>query len=175
MIFLLYFSLFLIIFFTILVVFLKYKFYENDSRLYLWLSVMLILGFGLPLFTEFLIIDSDINRMNTYFKFNFQSWILLNLSSSIIITFILNEISSNSKKYFFISIFTLIFFIGISYPIYAIKPRVMDRFNNDFHGLDGTKYMQNAEYSQEGNWIDLSDSYQAIDWINKIYQQIGLF
>ena len=43
----------------------------------------------------------------------------------------------------------------------------MVRFNNDFYGLDGTKYMQNAEYSQEGNWIDLSDSYQAIDWINK--------
>ena len=165
--FLTIFSLFLIIFSIIFIVFLKYKFYENDSRLYLWLSVMLILGFGLPLFTEFLIIDSDINRMNTYFKFNFQSWILLNLSSSIFITFILNEINSSYKKYFFISIFTIIFFIGISYPIYAIKPRVMDRFNNDFYGLDGTKYMQNAEYSQEGNWIDLSDSYQAIDWINK--------
>tara|TARA_Y100001960_G_scaffold117965_1_gene126254 strand:+ start:106 stop:4317 length:4212 start_codon:yes stop_codon:yes gene_type:complete len=160
-------SLLLIIFSLVFLVFLKFKFYENDFRLFLWLSIMLTLGFGLPLFTEFLIIDTDINRMNTYFKFNFQSWILLNLSSSIIITFILNEIDSNYKKYIFISAFTLIFFIGISYPIYAIKPRLLDRFNNDYYELDGTKYMLNAEYSQEGYWLNLSDSYKAIDWINK--------
>jgi uncharacterized membrane protein len=54
----------------------------------------------------------------------------------------------------------------MSYPVYSIKPRISDRFDNKQYSLDGMKYMQGNQYSQNGNLINLSDSYKALTWIN---------
>ena len=88
----------------IVITLIKNKIFENDSQLFVWISLLFIRGFLLTIFTEIFVIKDDINRMNTFFKFNFQSWILLNLGSSILIPFIINEINSKFKKntFFFI-------------------------------------------------------------------------
>ena len=54
----------------------------------------------------------------------------------------------------------------MSYPIYSIKPRLSDRFSNDYLGLKGNQYMLSSIYLYNGNLINLSDSYDAINWIN---------
>ena len=41
-----------------------------------------------------------------------------------------------------------------------------DRFDNQNYSLDGIGYMSNNKYSQKGNMISLSDSYNALKWIN---------
>jgi len=148
------------------ITFLKRKFFENDSQLFLWVALLFGIGFSFSIFTEIFVIKNDINRMNTYFKFNFQSWILLNLGSSILLPFILNEINSKVKRYLFIILSSLLIIIGMSYPIYSIKPRISDRFDDKQYSLNGMKYMENNQYSQKGNLINLSDSYNALIWIN---------
>lgn len=164
--FLTVFSLFIGILFFGAIYILKRKFFENDSQLFIWITLLFILGFSISAFTEIFVIKNDINRMNTFFKFNFQSWILLNLGSSILIPFIIDEINSKYKKYIFVIIISLLAIIGMSYPVYSIKPRISDRFDNKHYSLDGMKYMQGNQYSQNGNLINLSDSYKALAWIN---------
>ena len=161
------FSLILGILFFGAICILKRKFFENDSQLFIWVALLFILGFSISAFTELFVIKNDINRMNTFFKFNFQSWILLNLGSSILIPFMINEINSKYKKYIFIITITTLIIIGISYPIYSIKPRISDRFDNSQYSLNGMEYMQYNQYSQKGNLINLSDSYNALTWINQ--------
>ena len=124
------------------ITFLKRKFFENDSQLFLWVALLFGIGFSFSIFTEIFVIKNDINRMNTYFKFNFQSWILLNLGSSILLPFILNEINSKFKRYLFIILSSLLIIIGMSYPIYSIKPRISDRFDDKQYSLNGMKYMR---------------------------------
>ncbi|MEC7837952.1 MAG: DUF2298 domain-containing protein [Chloroflexota bacterium] len=148
------------------ITFIKSKFFENDSKLFLWISLLLCIGFAIPIFTELFVVKNDINRMNTFFKFNFQSWILLNLASSLLLPFIIYEINNKIQKYIFIFIIVFLTTIGMSYSIYSIKPRVLDRFDNQNYSLDGIGYMSNNKYSQKGNMISLSDSYNALKWIN---------
>ena len=155
----------------ILAIFLiKSKLFENDSKLFAWISLLLFLGLSIPIFTELFVVKNDINRMNTFFKFNFQSWILLNLAASLLLPFIYYEINNKAQKYVFIIIISLLTTIGMSYSLYSIKPRISDRFDNELHSLDGFGYMLNNEYSQKGNMIPLSNSYNAIDWINNNIQ-----
>ncbi len=54
----------------------------------------------------------------------------------------------------------------MSYPIYSIKPRLSDRFSNDYFGINGNQYMLSSIYLYKGNPIDLSSSYEAINWLN---------
>ena len=42
-----------------------------------------VAGFGLALAVEFIVVGQDIGRMNTYFKFHLQSWMLLALAAGI--------------------------------------------------------------------------------------------
>ena len=56
------------------------------------------------------------------------------------------------------------------YPIYSIRPRILDRFNNDYKGLDGIDYMKTSTYLQTGSSIDLSSTYFATQWINNNVQ-----
>lgn len=164
------FSLSIAILFLIVITLIKNKIFENDSQLFVWISLLFILGFLLTIFTEIFVIKDDINRMNTFFKFNFQSWILLNLGSSILIPFIINEINSKFKKNTFFFIMFILIFLGMSYPLYSIRPRISDRFDNNNYSLSGIEYMLENQYSQKGKMLNLSDSYYALDWINNNIQ-----
>ena len=181
-IFILYFSiliilqLFTILLFSILIIFIlsiaviKLVLFEGDSKLFLWISLLIFLGLSLPIFTDIFVINDDINRMNTVFKFHFQSWILLNLGVSLLIPIIFQEIDKKIIKSLTLSLISVLVFVGMIYPIYSIKPRILDRFNNDYKGLDGIDYMKTSTYLQTGSSIDLSSTYFATQWINNNVQ-----
>jgi len=145
---------------------LKLILFESDSRLFIWITLLLIIGFGIPILTDIFVVNDDINRMNTVFKFNFQSWIILNLGASLLIPLIFQDINSKKTKSIFLSLIAILFIFGMSYPIYSTKPRLLDRFSNDYFGLQGNQFMLSSVYSYKGNSIDLSSSYDAINWLN---------
>ena len=106
--------------------------------------------------------------MNTIFKFYFESWIILNISISIIIPIIFIEhLSSFKSKIAFFSVLSSISLIALIYPILAIGVRVSDRFSNNTHGLDGMKFMEKNVYYINDKPIDLNESYMAINWLNQ--------
>lgn len=150
----------------LIIAILKLILFESDSRLFLWISLLIIIGFGIPILTDIFVVNDDINRMNTVFKFNFQSWIILNLGASLLIPFIYQYINSKINKSVFLSLIFILFILGMSYPIYSIKPRLSDRFSNDYFGINGNQYMLSSIYLYKGNPIDLSSSYEAINWLN---------
>jgi len=149
---------------------LKLKLFESDSRLFLWIAILLIIGFGIPILTDIFVVNGDINRMNTVFKFNFQSWIILNLGASLLIPLIFQEISSTKIKRIFFSSILILFIFGMIYPIYSIKPRLLDRFSNNYFGLEGNQYMLSSIYLYKDNAIKLSNTYDAVNWINSNIQ-----
>ena len=110
--------------------------------------------------------------MNTVFKFHFQSWILLNLGVSLLIPIIFQEIDKKVIKSLTLSLISVLVFVGMIYPIYSIRPRILDRFNNDYKGLDGIDYMKTSTYLQTGSSIDLSSTYFATQWINNNVQGV---
>ena len=110
--------------------------------------------------------NDDINRMNTVFKFHFQSWILLNLGASLLIPLAFQDANKKIYKNIFSYLVGILIILGLIYPIYSLRPRILDRFNNEYKGLEGDYYMKAAKYSQAGNLIDLSTTYDATKWIN---------
>ena len=157
----------LVLLFSILIIaIIKLILFESDSRLFLWIALLIIIGFGIPVLTDIFVVNDDINRMNTVFKFNFQSWIILNLGASLLIPLIFQDVISKKVKKIFFSLILLLFIFGMSYPVYSIRPRLLDRFSNNYLGLKGNQYMLSSIYLYNGNLINLSDSYDAINWIN---------
>jgi len=146
----------------------KYYLFEAYFKIFLWLAILIVLGLAIPLLTELVVLGGDINRMNTIFKFYFESWIILNIAISIIIPIIFIEhLSSFKSKIAFFSVLSSISVIALIYPILAIGVRVSDRFSNNTHGLDGMKFMKNNVYYINDQPIDLNESYMAINWLNQ--------
>ena len=58
----------------------------------------------------------------------------------------------------------ILIFLGMSYPLYSIRPRISDRFDNNNYSLSGIEYMLENQYSQKGKMLNLSDSYYALDY-----------
>ena len=145
---------------------LKLLLFESDSKLFLWITLLLVLGLSIPIFTDIFVVNDDINRMNTVFKFHFQSWILLNLGASLLIPLAFQDTNKKIYKNTFSYLLGILIILGLIYPIYSLRPRILDRFNNEYKGLEGDYYMKAAKYSQTGNLIDLSSTYDATDWIN---------
>ena len=115
---------------------------------------------------DIFVVNDDINRMNTVFKFHFQSWILLNLGASLLIPLAFQDANKKIYKNIFSYLVGILIILGLIYPIYSLRPRILDRFNNEYKGLEGDYYMKAAKYSQTGNLIDLSTTYDATKWIN---------
>ena len=140
--------------------------FESDSKLFLWITLLLVVGLSIPIFTDIFVMNDDINRMNTVFKFHFQSWILLNLGASLLIPLAFQDANKKIYKNIFSYLVGILIILGLIYPIYSLRPRILDRFNNEYKGLEGDYYMKAAKYSQTGNLIDLSTTYDATKWIN---------
>ena len=146
----------------------KYYLFEAYFKIFLWLAILIVLGLAIPLLTELVVLEGDINRMNTIFKFYFESWIILNIAISIIIPIIFIEhLPSLKSKIAFFSVLSSISLIALIYPILAIGVRVSDRFSNNTHGLDGMKFMEKNVYYINDKPIDLNESYMAINWLNQ--------
>lgn len=148
----------------------------HARQLWMWVGTAL----ALSLLVEIYVLDGDIGRMNTVFKFYLQVWMLLGLSAAVaterIIDYALrnyraDKASPLAKVPYFISdavsVVMAILLAGAAlYPAMAIPAKVRDRWATEApHTLDGMPYMNYAVQYENDARIPLEADYRVIRWL----------
>ncbi len=134
---------------------------------------MVLFMFGtalmLTLFVELVVLKGDIGRMNTVFKFYYQSWTLFSIASAAafawLIPSVLQEWNRTGQTVFqlglgFLLAGTLLF------SFMAGTDKIHDRMSDKTPlTLDGMTYMNSAHYNYDGQDIELAEDYRAIQWM----------
>ena len=111
----------------------------------------LLLTFGV----EFVYLrDQFATRMNTVFKFYFQTWTLLSIASAYAV-FYLSRLWNQAARVAWFSVFAVLLTADMIYPVLAIPNRA-DGFSGS-PSLDGTVWIQNVS----------PGDYTAIQWLNQ--------
>ncbi|MCD4673362.1 MAG: DUF2298 domain-containing protein [Anaerolineaceae bacterium] len=133
--------------------------------------VLFLVGSALfmTLFVEVFVLEGDIGRMNTVFKFYLQAWIMFAISAAAALFWLLPVVLkywSGILSRVWLMILGTLFFAAALFPITAGIDKATDRISQyASHSLDGMTYMQSAQYSDQGVDMDLNQDYQAIQWM----------
>jgi uncharacterized membrane protein len=137
--------------------------------------LVLISGaFTLTLIVEFIVLDGDIGRMNTVFKFYLQVWLMLSIVSGVAIIAAWQALKGRPRVRRVWSItLALLLFAAALYPVLATKAKWDIRMNPDApKTLDSMAFMQVTTYNDvgfdgSGKTVDLSYDYDAIRWMQQ--------
>ncbi len=136
----------------------KFNKYKNTEELnnHFPILLLILLGTGLCIIPEFIYLrDVFGTRMNTIFKFYFQTWIIWGIASAAGIVIFWNKIENRFRNnaFRYLSIIGLLF--CLIYPFFAIGTKT-NNFNPGNWTLDGNDYLKRSN----------SDEYQAIKWLS---------
>ena len=129
------------------------------------LGLALFIGIGVDLVR----VEGDIGRMNTFFKYYLEIWVLLSIVSAYMLWqlghsgFLKSAIGIRSGAWLVV----LVVLIGSSliYTALGSRARIADRFNDGTSSLDGTAYMTDAVHVELGEPLDLKWDQEAIEWV----------
>jgi YYY domain-containing protein len=134
--------------------------------------VLFLVGTGLllTLMVEVVVLQGDIGRMNTVFKFYLQSWTLFAVSAAAAFGWLLTELPRWTMNWRRVWQFSAAFLVGAAalYPLLGSIARIKDRMTPEApHTLDGMAYMAYSTYNDLGTVMDLSQDYRAIHWLQE--------
>jgi len=145
-----------------------------DGALRMFVLSMVGLALGLSIGVDLVVLDGDIQRMNTVFKFYLHVWILLALASSYGAWHLIFVAWSAAKRpvprvvatagSVAIAGFVL---AALVYPIGATPVRLDDRFRDLPKTLDGMAYMRDLTYDDQQGKISFEADYQGIQWLRQ--------
>ncbi len=136
------------------------------------LTALLILGgLGLSGGVELWVIRGDIGRMNTFFKFYLQIWVLFALASAAALPLLWKRIEGWTRwpRSLWRTAFFILLGLCALYPLLATPAKIRDRFPNTAQGwgLNGEAFMQTDVYDDGRGPIVLAQEAGAIAWLRE--------
>lgn len=131
-------------------------------------------AFGLTLLVEIVVLDGDIGRMNTVFKFYMQVWLILSVVAATAVAWIWDRVRAGGLLGTAWRVaFAVLLAAAALYPLLATQAKWQIRMAPDApHTLDGMAFMPYAEYGDtdyagNGRTIPLASDYAALRWIQR--------
>jgi uncharacterized membrane protein len=121
-----------------------------------FILLLVLTGIGLTLTPEFVYLRDQFGwRMNTIFKFYFQTWILWGIAAAFASAILWQELKKVYKWLYSIGWMVLIL-LALAYPVFGLWTKT-NHFNPGAWTLDGTAYIQNYN----------PDEMEAIHWLQQ--------
>jgi YYY domain-containing protein len=121
------------------------------------------------LIPEFVALQGDIGRMNTVFKFYLQAWMLLSVSAAVALGWLarrsVRDQLLKTVRPAWLALLTILVVAALAYPLLASKGKIGLRFADLPLSLDGMQYMDYAQYSDDGQDLNLPGDAAAIRWM----------
>ncbi|MEJ2149431.1 MAG: DUF2298 domain-containing protein [Chloroflexota bacterium] len=136
-----------------------------EKRMVLGLMCLALL---LSAVVEVVVLQGDLGRMNTVFKFYLQVWMLLAIVAGVALSWLWPAISQapGSIRLPWMVALGALLFLSVLYPLTATQAKVADRWAPDTPTtLDGMAYMQYAVRGENGAVFSLAPDYYAIRWL----------
>lgn len=139
---------------------------QSPQRRLVWLFVALALA--LTLAVEIVVLEGDIGRMNTVFKFYYQVWTLLSVATAAATVWVLDRVVRwpVRRQHAWSALLGALLFAAALFPAMSIPAKVKDRIT-DLTGptLDGMAYMEHGKVWDVLGEVDLRPDYEAIVWM----------
>ena len=124
----------------------------------------------LTLMVEVIVIEGDIGRMNTVFKFYLQAWTIFSICAAAAFAWILLSLPKWTYGWRTVWQLGMIAFIAAAalYPVMGSLAKIKDRMTDEApHSLDGMVFMRYSSYNDLDTVMDLSQDYEAIRWMQE--------
>jgi len=128
-----------------------------------------LVAVALDIAVEFVVVGEDMGRMNTYFKFHLQAWLLLSLASGIAFASLLSNVNFKRRLWQgYATILIALTSIAAAYLPLASFGRAHTRFEpHAGPSLDGEAFLAHAVYDYNGKQLVLADDYRMIRWLRE--------
>ncbi len=137
--------------------------------------LLMAAGLALTLLVEIVVLEGDIGRMNTVFKFYMQVWLLFSVTGGVALALALPAIRARAGglRRTWTAAFAVLVACAMLYPLLAIPARWNVRMSRDApHTLDGMAFMQTTQYQDSAfdgssRTVHLGSEYEALRWMQR--------
>jgi len=129
------------------------------------LGLALFIGIGVDLVR----VEGDIGRMNTFFKYYLEIWVLLSIVSAYMLWhlgasgFLRPNLGLRSGVW--MGVLAVLIGSSLIYTALGSRARISDRFTDGPSTLDGTAYMAEALHHEQEQPLELKWDREAITWV----------
>lgn len=138
------------------------------------------LALGLTLGVEYVVLDGDIGRQNTIFKFYMQAWLMFSVIGGVAAAWLFPSLDrwSPSLRNVWTGVFALLVTVAAMFPIMASQGKAVFRFDRDQpFTLDGAVFMNYALQWESSDLVlavnptvspfSLANDYRLIRWMQE--------
>ena len=136
--------------------------------------ILISAALGLTLLVEVVVLDGDIGRMNTVFKFYMQVWIILSVAAGAAAVWSWEKIRRrHSARKVWQAVLLFLIFLAALYPLLATQAKWRVRMSQEApNTLDGMAFMNYVQYGDtsytgESVNISLANDYDALQWMQR--------